>query len=79
MTQGRRVKLSEQQRNDMWRRWKTGQSLHEIGRVFGKDHVSIEFMLAQTRVRLCVLLSSIRVPSPLIGMWKWQKRLCCSS
>jgi DNA-binding CsgD family transcriptional regulator len=39
--------LSEQQRNDMWRRWKAGQSLHEIGRVFGKDHVSIQFMLAQ--------------------------------
>jgi IS30 family transposase len=31
----------------MWRRWKAGQSLHEIGRVFGKDHVSIQFMLAQ--------------------------------
>jgi len=43
----RRFKLSEQQRNDMWRRWKAGQSLHEIGRVFGKDHVSIQFMLAQ--------------------------------
>ena len=43
----RRVKLSEQQRNDMWSRWKEGQSLHEIGRVFGKDHVSIQFMLAQ--------------------------------
>jgi IS30 family transposase len=43
----RRFKLSEQQRNDMWRRWKEGQSLHEIGRAFGKDHVSIQFMLAQ--------------------------------
>ena len=47
MTFRRRFKLSEQQRNDMWRRWKAGQSLHEIGRVFGKDHVSIQFMLAQ--------------------------------
>ena len=43
----RRLKLSEQQRNEMWSRWKAGQSLHEIGRVFGKDHVSIQFMLAQ--------------------------------
>jgi IS30 family transposase len=43
----RRYKLSEQQRNDMWRRWKAGQSLHEIGRAFSKDHVSIHFMLAQ--------------------------------
>ena len=47
MTFRRRVKLSEQQRNDMWRRWKAGQSLHEIGRAFGKDHVSIQFMLSQ--------------------------------
>ena len=47
MTFRRRIRLSEQQRNDMWRRWKAGQSLHEIGRVFGKDHVSIQFMLAQ--------------------------------
>ena len=47
MTLRRRFKLSEQQRNDMWRRWKAGQSLHEIGRAFSKDHVSIQFMLAQ--------------------------------
>src|ERR1700676_3116103 len=47
MTFRRRVKLSEQQRNDMWRRWKAGQSLHEVQRVFDKDHVSIQFMLAQ--------------------------------
>jgi IS30 family transposase len=47
MTQRRRVKLSASQRSDMWSRWKAGQSLHEIGRVFGKDHVSIQFMLAQ--------------------------------
>src|ERR1700722_18362574 len=47
MTFRRRFKLSEQQRTEMWRRWKAGQSLHEIGRAFSKDHVSIQFMLAQ--------------------------------
>jgi len=47
MTQRRRVRLSATQRTDMWSRWKEGQSLHEIGRVFGKDHVSIQFMLSQ--------------------------------
>src|SRR6202171_2107178 len=47
MTQRRRVRLSAIQRTDMWSRWKTGQSLHEIGRAFSKDHVSIQFMLAQ--------------------------------
>src|SRR6202790_5757436 len=45
--QRRRIKLSANQRNDMWSRWKTGQSLHEIGRPSTKDHVSIQFMLAQ--------------------------------
>ena len=47
MTQARRVRLSAMQRTDMWSRWKAGQSLHEIGRAFGKDHVSIHFMLSQ--------------------------------
>jgi len=43
----RRVKLSANQRIDMWGRWKAGQSLHEIGRAFGKDHVVIHFLLAR--------------------------------
>ena len=47
MMQGRGVKLSAMQRSDMWSRWKAGQSLHMIGRAFGKSHVSIHFMLAQ--------------------------------
>src|ERR1039457_45 len=47
MTQGRRVKLSAMQRTEMWSRWKLGQSLHEIGRAFGKDHGVIDFMLSQ--------------------------------
>src|SRR5450759_4223068 len=47
MTQARRVRLSAMQRADMWGRWKAGQSLHEIGRAFGKDHVCIQFMLSQ--------------------------------
>src|SRR5450755_4662920 len=43
----RRVKLSANQRMDMWGRWKAGQSLHEIGRAFGKSHVVIHFLLAR--------------------------------
>src|ERR1700719_3573742 len=42
----RRWKLSSAQRADMWGRWKAGQSLHEIGRALGKDHVVIQFLLA---------------------------------
>ena len=41
-----RVALSAAQKSDMWRRWKAGQSLHEIGRAFGKPHVSIHLLLS---------------------------------
>ena len=47
MTQARRVRLSWAQRTALWGRWKAGQSLHEIGRAFGKSHVSIQFILSQ--------------------------------
>src|SRR3984893_5590855 len=47
MTQARRVKLSAVQRSELWNRWKAGQSLHEIGRALGKDHVVVQFLLAR--------------------------------
>src|SRR3990172_4251601 len=47
MTQARRVRLSALQRTEMWSRWRAGQSLHQIGRAFGKSHVSIHFLLSQ--------------------------------
>src|SRR5580698_2285943 len=47
MAQGKRDKLSTEQRIDMWRRWKAGESLHEIGRALGKVHGSIRFLLTQ--------------------------------
>src|SRR5450755_1477448 len=47
MGQGKRNGLSTEQRIEMWRRWKAGESLHEIGRAFGKGHGSIRFVLKQ--------------------------------
>ena len=47
MTNARRGKLSVAQRADLWSRWKAGQSLNEIGRALGKDHVVIQFLLAR--------------------------------
>jgi DNA-binding CsgD family transcriptional regulator len=47
MAQGKRDRLSAEQRTEMWRRWKAGESLHEIGRTFGKYHGSIQFLLSQ--------------------------------
>jgi hypothetical protein len=45
MAQGKRNRLSAEQRAEMWRRWKAGESLHEIGRAFGKGHGSIRLEL----------------------------------
>ena len=47
MRQERRYGLSAEQKAEIWRRWKAGESLHEIGRAFGKDHGSIQFLLSQ--------------------------------
>ena len=46
MTQGRPARLSVTQKSEVWRRWKAGQSLHEIGRAFGRNHGTIYFLLA---------------------------------
>jgi IS30 family transposase len=43
----RRWKLSSAHRAELWSRWKDGQSLNEIGRALGKDHVVIQFLLAR--------------------------------
>jgi hypothetical protein len=47
MKLGRRFGLSAEQKIDVWRRWKAGQTLHEIGRAFGKDHNSIRGVVAR--------------------------------
>ena len=46
MTQGKRVELSAAQKTGVWCRWKAGESLHTIGRAFGKPHTSIHCLLA---------------------------------
>ncbi len=45
MSEGKRSRLSLTQRSEIWSRWKSGQSLHEIGRAFGKPHTSIRCLL----------------------------------
>jgi IS30 family transposase len=45
MSEGKRARLSATQRTEIWRRWKAGQSLHEIGRAFGKPHNSVRCLL----------------------------------
>ena len=45
MRSGKRFGLSAVEKSDIWSRWKTGQSLHEIGRAFDKPHTSIRHLL----------------------------------
>src|SRR5229473_8387917 len=45
MSEGKRSRLSLTQRSEIWSRWKSGQSLHEIGRAFGKPHTSVRCLL----------------------------------
>src|SRR5271154_3035651 len=66
MTQRKRSTLSPTQKADIWKRWKAGQSLHEIGRVFDTPHTSIRHFLlpcggiapaARRRSRLALTLA----------------------
>ncbi|MBZ5696387.1 MAG: IS30 family transposase [Acidobacteriia bacterium] len=66
MSEGERSRLSLTQRSEIWSRWKSGQSLHEIGRAFGKPHTSIRCLLlphggippaARRRSRLALTLA----------------------
>ena len=45
MSEGKQSRLSAAQRADVWRRWKAGESLHEIGRSCGKPHNCIRCVL----------------------------------
>ena len=66
MRPGTRFGLSAIEKGDVWRRWKAGQSLHEIGRVLDKPHTSIRHLLlprggippaARRRSRLALTLA----------------------
>jgi IS30 family transposase len=66
MRPGRRFGLSAIEKREVWSRWKAGQSLHEIGRAFGKEHSCIRSVLlpcggirpaARRRSRLALTLA----------------------
>jgi IS30 family transposase len=45
MIQRKRWRLSPAEKTEIWRRWKCGQSQHEIGRIFGRPHPTIRKLL----------------------------------
>jgi hypothetical protein len=46
MRPGKRFGLSAVQKSELWRRWKAGQSLHDIGRAFDKSPSSIHCVVS---------------------------------
>jgi IS30 family transposase len=46
MEQVRRSRLTTEQQLELWRRWRAGESLHEIARAFGRRASSIRGMIA---------------------------------
>jgi IS30 family transposase len=66
MIQRKRWRLSPAEKIDIWRRWKCGQSQHEIGRAWGRPHPTIRKLLlpcggiapaARRRSRLALTLA----------------------
>jgi hypothetical protein len=52
MSRRKRSKLTAAQKAEIWRRWKAGQSLHEIGRAFDKPHTTVhQFLLLSGGIR----------------------------
>src|SRR5579864_6127644 len=52
MSRRKRSKLTAAQKTEIWKRWKAGQSLHEIGRTFDKPHTTVhQFLLLSGGIR----------------------------
>ena len=66
MSEGKRSRLSLTHRSEIWSRWKAGQSLHEIGRAFGKPHSCIRCLLLP-RGGIAPAAPSALPASPLTG------------
>ena len=76
-----RFGLSAVEKRDVWSRWKAGQTLHEIGRAYGKPHSCIRCLLlprggippaTRRRTRLALTLAerediSRGIVSPSVG------------
>jgi len=45
MRHWKQSRFSLTQKTEIWSRWKSGQSLHEIGRAYGKPHSCIRHLL----------------------------------
>ena len=58
MSQQRRSRFSSTQITDVWRRWKAGQSLHEIGRAYGKPILLSDVYCCPVAVSLLLFVAA---------------------
>jgi hypothetical protein len=79
MRLGRRYGLSPAQKTEIWRRWRAGESLHEIGRALGKDHGSIHFLLSQHGGKSAWIRSNGQSGQPSARMLCDPRELTCRS
>jgi hypothetical protein len=76
MTKGKRAQLSCTQRNDIWRRWKAGQSLHEIGPALDKPHSSIRDTTSGARFILGGAASTCCIHPTLRELHRAARQVC---
>lgn len=48
MSYRKRIKYTDEQKQDIWDRWKSGETMHEIGRSFDRFHITVFGMLSAT-------------------------------
>jgi hypothetical protein len=48
MKQRPRIYYSESQKALMWERWRKGDTLHQIAKLFNRNHSSVQGILVQT-------------------------------
>src|SRR5258707_15151751 len=76
MIERKRTRLSLTEKNEIWGRWKAGQSMHEIGRAYARPHPTLRNLLlprggiapmARRRSRLALTLTEREDISPGIA------------
>jgi len=67
MKRGKRFGLSAEQKSDVWRRWKAGQTLHEIGRLRGSGNSHIATLVERHSRFVMLIKVASRDTAEVVG------------
>ena len=67
MKRGKRFGLSAEQKSDVWRRWKAGQTLHEIGRLRGSGNSHIATLVERHSRFIMLIKVASRDTAEVVG------------